>query len=78
MIAARIGWKAGRAPGVLLTVFFLVILTGSVHLAWHYAVDGIAGCVVTALIWWLLPFFLDREGHVPVTLVDQSVREQAS
>ncbi len=72
------GWKTGRAPGILLTVFFLVILSGSVHLAWHYAVDGIAGCVVTALIWWLLPFFLGREGHVPVTLVDQSVREQAS
>jgi hypothetical protein len=72
------GWKTGRLPGILLTIFFLFIAAGSIHLAWHYAVDGIAGCVVTALLWWLLPFFLGRERHVAVALVDQGVGEQAS
>lgn len=73
-----VGWKAGRMPGILLTVFFLFIMIGSVHLAWHYAIDGYAGCIVTGLLWWLLPFFLGRESHLPVPLVDQGVREQAS
>jgi hypothetical protein len=73
-----VGWKAGRVPGFFLTVFFSIIMAGSVHLAWHYAVDGYAGCVVTSLIWWLLPFLLGRERHVTVPLVDQGVVKQAS
>jgi hypothetical protein len=26
---------------------------GSVHLAWHYAVDGYAGAAMVGAIWWL-------------------------
>jgi hypothetical protein len=28
-----------------------VILVGSVHLAWHYAVDGLAGILLAAIFW---------------------------
>lgn len=33
--------------------FLAVILVGSVHLGWHYAVDGLAGIGITAAAWWL-------------------------
>ncbi|AZI35430.1 hypothetical protein NT2_09_00850 [Caenibius tardaugens NBRC 16725] len=32
-------------------LFFAIILIGSVHLAYHYAVDGYAAIIATAIIW---------------------------
>lgn len=47
------GWQVSKFWGWCFTVFFTVILTGSVHLGWHYAVDGYFGMLTIALIWWL-------------------------
>jgi hypothetical protein len=49
---ALAGWKAGTRPGVVLSLYGIVVLLGSVHLGWHYAVDGYVGAVVAAGIWW--------------------------
>jgi hypothetical protein len=48
-----LSWHYGRAARVFFIVFFACIMIGSVHLAWHYAIDGYAGTLVTVLIWWL-------------------------
>jgi hypothetical protein len=46
----RLGWIFGA--------FLLVMLIGSVHLAWHYAIDGYAGIAGTVLLWWACGRFL--------------------
>ncbi|ABA89002.1 hydrolase, PAP2-like superfamily [Syntrophotalea carbinolica DSM 2380] len=40
-----------RWAGWLLTVFAIVIGVGSIHLGWHYAIDGYVSTLLTILIW---------------------------
>jgi len=47
-----LGWRVSRLAGIAFTAFFAVILIGSVHLAWHYAVDGYAGILLALLFWY--------------------------
>ena len=46
-------WRTSKFFGVLAFAFFLLILIGSVHLAWHYAIDGYFAVVATLLIWFV-------------------------
>jgi hypothetical protein len=48
LLAAR---RSGRTLTLLAGVYLLVILVGSIHLGWHYAVDGYVSMVLTPLIW---------------------------
>lgn len=43
----------GRArwAGWLMAGFLAVIMAGSVHLGWHYAIDGYAGALIAVLAW---------------------------
>lgn len=53
VLMALYGARLSRAAGWALTGFSLVILLGSVLLAWHYAVDGYAGVLIALACWWL-------------------------
>jgi len=53
-IFALLGWRVHWALGIGFTLFALSILVSSVHLAWHYAVDGYAGILGVCLIWALV------------------------
>jgi membrane-associated phospholipid phosphatase len=48
---ACLGFAASRVVGWLATAFTLGILAGSVHLGWHYAIDGIAGIALAIVFW---------------------------
>jgi hypothetical protein len=45
--------RAARWLGWVFFAYFAVILIGSVHLAWHYAIDGYASVLGVLPIWWL-------------------------
>lgn len=65
VLLALFGWRHSRAAGVALTGYALLILIGSVHLGWHYALDGYVGGVGAVAVWWLVGRFLVRREAGP-------------
>ena len=51
VLLALLGWRLNRAAGIALTVFAVLVMVGSVHLAWHYALDGYVGGLGAWIIW---------------------------
>lgn len=51
---AMLGWALHRRAGIALTVFAVLIMLGSVHLGWHYAIDGYLGAIGGWLVWQLV------------------------
>lgn len=45
--------RVSRMMGVVFTIYAVVILVGSVHLGWHYAVDGYAAVLIALGCWWV-------------------------
>lgn len=53
--------RTHRIAGIAAAVYFVLILVGSVHLGWHYAIDGYAAVVGTWLVWWVVGELLNRD-----------------
>lgn len=51
VLIALLGAGRDRRLGVVLWIYAGVIIVGSVHLAWHYEVDAIAGVGLALLFW---------------------------
>jgi hypothetical protein len=62
VLLALLGWRLRPAAGIALTIFALLILAGSIHLGWHYAVDGYAGAAGAIAIWLLVGRLQRRAG----------------
>jgi hypothetical protein len=58
---ALVGWKTNRALGVALTIFLVLIIVGSVHLAWHYAIDDYVALAGTWIMWRGAGYLLKRD-----------------
>jgi len=58
---AMLGWRLHRTAGIAMTVFAVLIMLGSVHLGWHYAVDGYIGAISGYLVWKLVESFLTAQ-----------------
>ncbi len=61
---ALLGFATSRMFGIIFSLFAVVILIGSVHLGWHYAIDGYAGILGAWLIWRFSGWLLDRSAIV--------------
>jgi hypothetical protein len=63
LLFALVGLRTGRALGIAFSFFTVLIMIGSVHLGWHYAVDGYVALVGTWLIWRAVGWLLSRTGY---------------
>jgi len=53
VLMAFLGFSINRWLGWAYTAFAIAIFIGSIHLAWHYAIDGYFSAVAVAAIWWV-------------------------
>lgn len=60
-LLALYGFTYARWAGWLLTVFTALMLLGSVHLAWHYAIDSYAGILIAVLCWEFAAWLIRRQ-----------------
>lgn len=54
------GFSINRKLGWALSVYALIIWLASIHLGWHYAVDGLVSIALTIVIWSLSGRLADR------------------
>jgi hypothetical protein len=59
VLLALFGWRHSRGAGIALTLYAGVIMIGSVHLGWHYALDGYVGALGALVVWRLVDRLLD-------------------
>lgn len=45
--------RISRAAGLCFGAFFAIIWISSVHLAYHYAVDGLVSVISVSVLWWI-------------------------
>jgi hypothetical protein len=44
-------YNVNKILGYIAWIYTLIIMIGSIHLAWHYAVDGYLALISTTLLW---------------------------
>jgi len=54
--------RAPRPLRIAAWAFVALIFIGSIHLGWHYAVDGLVAFAMMSGIWWASGWFLDKTG----------------
>lgn len=53
----------------LIALFYTgIIFVGSIHLGWHYALDGYVGIVMSWMVWILAKRLTDSQGLVKLRL----------
>lgn len=61
-LCAIFAWHCSRRAGLILTAYAAIILVASVHLGWHYAIDGYVSIIVTVAIWRIAGWAMRRTG----------------
>lgn len=61
-LCAIFAWHCSRRAGLILTGYAAIVLAASVHLGWHYAIDGYVSIIATAMIWSTVGWVMRRAG----------------
>lgn len=69
VLLALVGCRVSRPVGIALTLFAIAIMVGSIHLGWHYAVDGYVGAAGALLIWNVVGLLLR---HTPASVLPET------
>ncbi|MGI9395274.1 MAG: phosphatase PAP2 family protein [Boseongicola sp.] len=62
VLMALYAWTHARWAGYMMALFAILIMLGSVHLGWHYAVDGYVGAMIAWIAWRIGLAVARREG----------------
>ena len=60
VLYALVGWRTWKPLGVVFAAYGVLILVGSVHLGWHYAIDGYASILGVLVLWWVAGKFTSK------------------
>jgi hypothetical protein len=73
-LMARGGFALDRRTGWLLSIYAFLIWIASIHLGWHYAIDGIVGAFMGVAIWylagWMLRVFILGRSVRPLAIAE--------
>ncbi|MDH3473403.1 MAG: phosphatase PAP2 family protein [Rhodospirillales bacterium] len=61
VLFALVAWATDRRLGALFIAYAVVVQIGSVHLAWHYALDGYVAALLTLAIWRAAGWWVARD-----------------
>ena len=67
LIFALVTWKCNRKLGIAFAIFAALIFIASVHLGWHYAVDGYGAFAIALVCWWIGGIFARWHGGLAST-----------
>jgi uncharacterized membrane protein len=57
-LMARGGFAIDRRTGWILSIYAVLIWIASIHLGWHYTIDGIVGAPMGVATWYLAGWML--------------------
>jgi hypothetical protein len=67
----RLAWSMGRTARIFGSAFLAFIFVGSIHLGWHYALDGYLAVAGAWALWRLTGWLLDRPAVQALLWPDQ-------
>ena len=62
VLFVAVSYCLNRRLGNIMLAYAIIIFVGSIHLAWHYAIDGIVGALCALVIWWIAGVVVERHG----------------
>ncbi len=51
MLNMLLAWRVGRVLGIVATLFLIFTFVATIHLGWHYAIDGYLSMLIVPAIW---------------------------